>query len=105
MAPKNKKIKTNHVESNVVDPIIKTNPVTQPTVEEAEKEPEWINLEDLEESDIDDEYGDMVVEQRLLVNNEVRLYLPSLLSNGSRKLTEKNLLIRTLWNVLQMILN
>ncbi|KAI8968663.1 eukaryotic rRNA processing [Pilobolus umbonatus] len=29
----------------------------------------WINLEDIDGSDIDDEYGDMIVQQKLLINN------------------------------------
>ncbi|KAG2206981.1 hypothetical protein INT47_008450 [Mucor saturninus] len=68
MAPKTKKIKTNHAQETaqpvVVAPVA---PVVESTVEE--KEPEWYLLEDLEAEDIDDEYGDMVIEQRLLVNN------------------------------------
>jgi rRNA-processing protein EBP2 len=59
MSPKTKKIKTDHVESSETDQI-------------EEKEPEWYLLEDLEAEDIDDEYGDMVIEQRLLVNNKVK---------------------------------
>jgi rRNA-processing protein EBP2 len=39
---------------------------------EVEKEPEWYRLEDLDPEDIDDEFGDMIIEQRLQVNNEVR---------------------------------
>lgn len=58
MSPKAKKIKTDHVESTE-------------TIKVEEKEPEWYLLEDLEAEDIDDEYGDMVIEQRLLVNNVV----------------------------------
>ncbi|OBZ86945.1 putative rRNA-processing protein ebp2 [Choanephora cucurbitarum] len=38
-------------------------------LDQLEKEPEWVRLEDLDEEDIDDEFGDMVIEQRLLVNN------------------------------------
>ncbi|KAG1046460.1 hypothetical protein G6F46_005633 [Rhizopus delemar] len=37
---------------------------------EVEKEPEWYRLEDLDPEDIDDEFGDMIIEQRLQVNNE-----------------------------------
>ncbi|KAI8076487.1 eukaryotic rRNA processing [Gilbertella persicaria] len=40
------------------------------TQDQTMEEPEWVRLEDLDEEDIDDEYGDMVIEQRLLVNNE-----------------------------------
>lgn len=61
MSPKAKKIKTDHVQT--------TETVAPVQVEE--KEPEWYNLEELEAEDIDDEFGDMIVEQRLLVNNEV----------------------------------
>lgn len=80
MAPKTKKIKTNNVQETTqpasvapvspVAPVAAAAPVvTESTVEE--KEPEWYLLEDLEAEDIDDEYGDMVIEQRLLVNNVV----------------------------------
>lgn len=68
MAPKTKKIKTNHVKETT-EPVV-VAPVVEPVVEE-QKEPEWYLLEDLEAEDIDDEYGDMVIEQRLLVNNVV----------------------------------
>ncbi|KAI9266040.1 eukaryotic rRNA processing [Sporodiniella umbellata] len=37
--------------------------------EVADKEPEWVRLEDLDPEQIDDEFGDMIIEQRLLVNN------------------------------------
>ncbi|GAA5801240.1 hypothetical protein HPULCUR_006685 [Helicostylum pulchrum] len=74
MAPKAKKIKTNHVvEDKVAQPIVEekaqliVGEKSQPVVEE--KEPDWYLLEDLEAEDIDDEFGDMVIEQRLLVNN------------------------------------
>jgi rRNA-processing protein EBP2 len=74
MAPKTKKIKTNHVQETTVTPVV--TPVVEPAVVEEpvvveEKEPEWYLLEDLEAEDIDDEYGDMVIQQRLLVNNVV----------------------------------
>ncbi|CAO3703544.1 unnamed protein product [Rhizopus stolonifer] len=36
---------------------------------QVEKEPEWVRLEDLDPEDIDDEFGDMIIEQRLQVNN------------------------------------
>lgn len=38
---------------------------------QVEKEPEWVRLEDLDPEDIDDEFGDMIIEQRLQVNNTV----------------------------------
>lgn len=41
-------------------------------VEQEESEPQWIRYEDLADSDIDDEYGDMVIVPKLLVNNEVK---------------------------------
>ncbi|ORZ22997.1 eukaryotic rRNA processing protein EBP2-domain-containing protein [Absidia repens] len=37
------------------------------------KESQWMPLEDLNESDIDDDDGDIIIEQRLLVNNESAL--------------------------------
>ncbi|KAI8061713.1 hypothetical protein BC940DRAFT_309896 [Gongronella butleri] len=46
--------------------------VTVFSSEEVPKD-QWLRLEDLEESDIDDQDGDIVIEQRLLVNNEVAL--------------------------------
>ncbi|KAI8336678.1 hypothetical protein BC941DRAFT_427772 [Chlamydoabsidia padenii] len=36
-------------------------------------EDQWMPLEDLNESDIDDDDGDIIIEQRLLVNNETAL--------------------------------
>lgn len=61
MSPKNKRVKVDHDSSNAVIETIPTKP----------EEPEWLLLEDLEAEDIDDEFGDMIIEQRLLVNNEV----------------------------------
>lgn len=63
MSPKTKKIKTDHVTEETV---------VQSPVEE--KEPDWYLLEDLEAEDIDDEFGDMIIQQRLLVNNEVHTH-------------------------------
>lgn len=87
MSPKAKKIKTDHVQS--------TETVAPVQVEE--KEPEWYNLEDLEAEDIDDEYGDMVIEQRLLVNNEVNAVSSVVYIN----INSYSFINRMLWNVLQ----
>jgi rRNA-processing protein EBP2 len=64
MAPQNKKAKLDHT------PTKEKVEIADETVEE-DAEPAWIRLEDLEEDDIDDEYGDMVIQQKILVNNEV----------------------------------
>ncbi|CEP17197.1 hypothetical protein [Parasitella parasitica] len=63
MAPQNKKAKLDHTST------IEKAETAENGVEE-EAEPIWVRLEDLDEDDIDDEYGDMVIEQRILVNNE-----------------------------------
>ncbi|KAI8645234.1 eukaryotic rRNA processing [Parasitella parasitica] len=63
MAPQNQKAKLDHT------PATEMAGVGKDTVKE-DAEPVWIRLEDLDEDDIDDEYGDMVIEQRILVNNE-----------------------------------
>lgn len=64
MAPQNKKAKLDHT------PTTETHE-TSTAVEEEDAEPAWVRYEDLEEDDIDDEYNDMVIQQKLLVNNEV----------------------------------
>lgn len=67
MAPQTKKAKLDHT------PTTEKHETNNDTVaDEEDAEPAWVRLEDLEEDDIDDEYGDMVIQQKLLVNNEVR---------------------------------
>lgn len=88
MSPTTKKIKIDHVTEDTV---------AQPIVEE--KEPDWYLLEDLEAEDIDDEFGDMIIEQRLLVNNEVCFSFFFFMYIFS------NVKYRMHWNVLQKILN
>ncbi|KAL7320522.1 hypothetical protein PS15m_000407 [Mucor circinelloides] len=65
MAPQNKKAKLDHTPTTE-----KHETSNSTTAEEEDAEPAWIRLEDLEEEDIDDEFGDMVIQQKLLVNNE-----------------------------------
>lgn len=54
-----------------MEPAAKKLKLENGVVEEKESEPQWIRYEDLADSDIDDEYGDMVIVPKLLVNNEV----------------------------------
>jgi rRNA-processing protein EBP2 len=71
MSPKNKRVKVDHdCSSAAIEPVV---------TKTEEKEPEWLLLEDLEEEDIDDEFGDMIIQQKLLVNNEVFCLQKSLL--------------------------
>ncbi|KAI7902803.1 eukaryotic rRNA processing [Cokeromyces recurvatus] len=71
MEPQHKKIKLDNNDSKnpTIDPTLTTNV----SAKEEEIEPQWIRLEDLDEDDIDDEFGDMVIVQKLLVNNEQAL--------------------------------
>ncbi|KAI8987353.1 eukaryotic rRNA processing [Mycotypha africana] len=46
-----------------LNPVINNQDTIEPAVE-------WVRYEDVDPEDIDDEYGDMVIEQKLLVNNE-----------------------------------
>jgi rRNA-processing protein EBP2 len=41
------------------------------TTIQQEPKVEWYRLEDLNEDEIDDPFGDMIIEQRLLLNNKV----------------------------------
>ncbi|KAI9485531.1 MAG: eukaryotic rRNA processing [Benjaminiella poitrasii] len=68
MEPQQKKIKLDYDNSKDTntDPTVKLDDL----IEEEDIEPQWVRLEDLDEDDIDDEFGDMVIEQKILVNNE-----------------------------------
>ncbi|ORX55599.1 hypothetical protein DM01DRAFT_1334992 [Hesseltinella vesiculosa] len=51
---------------------IQPSSVATSTVDDVPKD-QWVPLEDLNESDLDNDDGDMIIEQRLLVNNKVAL--------------------------------
>ncbi|KAI8085061.1 eukaryotic rRNA processing protein EBP2-domain-containing protein [Halteromyces radiatus] len=51
---------------------IQPNSVTE-TLDQDISSDQWLPLEDLNESDIDDDDGDIIIEQRLLVNNQAAI--------------------------------
>lgn len=94
MAPQNKKAKLDHTPTTE-----KHETSNNTTAEEEDAEPAWIRLEDLEEEDIDDEFGDMVIQQKLLVNNEVKGQV------RHWDIQRTNVWYRMLWSVSQKISN
>lgn len=83
MAPQNKKAKLDHT------PTAEKHETSNGTAaEEEDAEPAWIRYEDLEEDDIDDEYNDMVIQQKLLVNNEVTRQEQGQFSAAAEKLIQ-----------------